>query len=434
MTHSTDRVFGWWDWRRKSRTVALLLLCVTVMFSTTIPVHAADAGIKLVSWSAEVGADRGVTITIVTADGGGLQSFYTGQRSIVGFTCEIASTGEVASGTAMSFGGEYKETAPDTYMLGPTYPSNGDSPELRCYMDSASLYGNDGSSVRYSTREDFAAANLALTFSIPGNQEPPPTATPLKYVAMGDSYSSGEGNPTFDLGTDTRSDKCHRSSNAWPRILSRLNTSGVHIIAHIACSGATINALTHRFNSEAPQLTQLKALPKADLITLTMGGNDIGFSRILKSCYVAQCDRNHVIDSAVFNLERPNGLIPALTKAIRSIKQVQPSARVVVVGYPNIFPTSQSSAVNCGWLTEGERQGLVRLASVLDTTSQSAAKTAGADYVSTLGVLSGHESCTTDSWMVPIGPFTGAQLQQNGHPLATGQFAIASAVQDFLNR
>jgi len=249
-------------------------------------------------------------------------------------------------------------------------------------------------------------------------------------IALGDSYSSGEGSPPFDAGTDTGVDNCHRSYNAWPRILSRISASGAHLVGHIACAGALIPALTSSFNTEPPQLQQLQALPRPSVITVSLGGNDIGFSSVLTKCYVINCDAD--IAQADFTVTRPGGLVPALTDAVHSIVLAVPTARVVVVGYPNIFPITQASASNCGWLTDTERPALVHLASDLDTASRAAATAAGADFVSTLSSLQGHEECTQSSWMVPIGLFTGAAIQQNGHPNSLGQLAMEQAVQSQL--
>jgi hypothetical protein len=68
------------------------------------------------------------------------------------------------------------------------------------------------------------------------------------------------------------------------------------------------------------------------------------------------------------------------------------------VGYPNIFPTKQSEAIHCGWLTRSERPAPVKLAKDLDAASAAAAREAGAQGVSTLRGLMDHEACTKDSW------------------------------------
>src|SRR3954471_10757038 len=108
---------------------------------------------------------------------------------------------------------------------------------------------------------------------------------PVRYVALGDSYSSGEGNPPFDAG----SGQCHRSPAAWPRMIARQDP-GIDMAAHIACSGATSTPLRRRHNGEPPQLRQLRDLDQpADLVTITIGGNDIGFGPVLADCFVSDC-------------------------------------------------------------------------------------------------------------------------------------------------
>src|SRR4051812_14937031 len=107
----------------------------------------------------------------------------------------------------------------------------------------------------------------------------------LHYVALGDSYASGEGDPPFDPGTDipkgTERDMCHRSADAYPR---RLKLDASVILIHRACSGAvTANVTsTAQYLREPPQLQWLD--DKTDLVTLTIAGNDAGFATTLVNC------------------------------------------------------------------------------------------------------------------------------------------------------
>jgi lysophospholipase L1-like esterase len=255
------------------------------------------------------------------------------------------------------------------------------------------------------------------------------------YIAMGDSYSSGEANPPFDAGTDGNGDGCHRSSEAWPRILSRLTASGLNLVAHIACSGASTAAMTHTYNTEPPQLDQLERAPHADVITVTLGGNDLGFVSIIENCVVWQCDRDGVVSTAEHYLRHSDvtrmSVLGLLTHALQQIKAKSPASRVVLVGYPNIFPTSFAAQTHCAWLTRSERSALVQLATDLDAVSRDAAKAAGIEFKSLLQVLAGHEECTANSWMYPIAS-PGSATQYNGHPTALGQSAMANAVEAYL--
>jgi lysophospholipase L1-like esterase len=253
-------------------------------------------------------------------------------------------------------------------------------------------------------------------------------ATPgvARYAALGDSYSSGEGNPPFDPGTDEPFSRCHRSPAGWPRIIARQD-SRIGMVGHIACSGATSRALRHRYNSEPPQLRQL-ASRRVDLVTITIGGNDIGFAQVLSDCFLSDC----VLDGGTARARRriENRLPRLLARDYRGLKAATPGATLVVVGYPRLFPGSRAQQEGCRWLADRERVTLNRLATVLDRTIQRSARRAGLHYVSVLRALDRHELCTKDSWVYPIGP-VGGQLR--GHPLRPGQRALAAIVRPRLD-
>jgi len=244
-------------------------------------------------------------------------------------------------------------------------------------------------------------------------------------VAMGDSYSSGEGNRPFDPGTNVANgDQCHRSSEAWPRLLATADPT-VSLEKLIACSGATTqDVTTTSFNTEPAQIAQLKALPQApQIITITIGGDDLGFSSILENCFLSNCVLDHRLTTAHNYIEKT---LPALlVQTYRAIRAAEPHAKVYVVGYPRMFPTQQSASVNCGWLSRTERIKLNGLASLLNSVMGRAARRAGATYVPTLNAFRGHEECTADSWLYPIAV---SPLTSDGHPLVPGQEALTAIV------
>jgi lysophospholipase L1-like esterase len=249
------------------------------------------------------------------------------------------------------------------------------------------------------------------------------TPAPVRYAALGDSYSSGEGNPPFDAD----SGNCHRSPAAWPRMIARQDP-GIAMAAHIACSGATSTSLRRRHNGEPPQLRQLRNLDQpADLVTITIGGNDIGFGPVLANCFVSDCVLDGELRRTRHRIE--DDLPAALARDYRGLQRADPDATIVVVGYPRLFP-SRTRRTGCLWLSEPERRNLNRLAGLLDRTIAAAAEQAGLEYVSVLGALNRHELCTQDSWVYPIGPFGGSL---RGHPIRPGQRAIAAIVRPRLD-
>jgi hypothetical protein len=244
-------------------------------------------------------------------------------------------------------------------------------------------------------------------------------------VAMGDSYSSGEANPPFDAGTNVpNGDQCHRSPEAWPRLLAAADPT-VSLEKLTACSGATTrDVTTTSFNTEPSQIAQLKALPQApQVITITIGGDDLGFSSILENCFVSNCVLDHRLTTARNYIEKT--LPGLLVRTYRAVHAAQPHAKIYVVGYPRLFPTQQSASVNCGWLSRTERIKLNGLGTLLNSVMGSAARQAGATYVPTLNAFAGHEECTANSWLYPIAV---PPLTSDGHPLVPGQEALAAIV------
>jgi lysophospholipase L1-like esterase len=248
---------------------------------------------------------------------------------------------------------------------------------------------------------------------------------PVSIVALGDSYSSGAGNPPFAAEAGS----CDRSAVAWPYLLASLHSG--RTAAVFACAGAKSDALTHPFKGQPAQVQQLAALPKApDVVTVTIGGNDARFSAVLVSCVLYRCfwDGNET--------RRRNYIkndLPAILRADYSaVKAAAPKSRVLVVGYPMILPRSRSDSVACPWLEDRERRQLNSLASELESVMRRAASKADVDFVSTASTLRGHELCTRDSWVRPIG-LNPLQSGYGAHPLRAGQQAIADAVDRHLS-
>ncbi|CAO5190042.1 Lysophospholipase L1-like esterase [Frankia sp. AiPs1] len=252
-------------------------------------------------------------------------------------------------------------------------------------------------------------------------------APPAHHVlaALGDSYSSGEGTPPFDPA-DAR---CRHSSQAWPRLLTTIDSS-ISIDLFAACAGATTDALSSSFHGEEPQLVQLRqATPAPDIVTITIGGNDAGFSQVIVSCYTWKCfwTGNDKRERDYVNKELPDSLVASYT----AMRTAAPGARILVVGYPSIFPARQSKNT-CKWLSNTERNQLTILNRQLNQAIRRSAAKADVEYVSIDRALRGHEMCTKDSWVAPISLFSpGRNL--SAHPDADGQAAIAKAVDHYLD-
>jgi lysophospholipase L1-like esterase len=138
----------------------------------------------------------------------------------------------------------------------------------------------------------------------------PATVSNILIVALGDSYASGEGNPrnveawikqagTFAPYWDD--DACHRSTRAAPAqaALALENSSPATSVTlvFVACSGATVDsgilgpqAGARQAASQVEQTTAILGGRAADLVLLSIGGNDVGFTSQLSTCaFSANC-------------------------------------------------------------------------------------------------------------------------------------------------
>lgn len=263
-----------------------------------------------------------------------------------------------------------------------------------------------------------ATAELVFDFQLKTFDEPYAYGV---YVPMGDSYSSGEANPPY-----VNRSSCHVSPLAWPSLMfSNRDGAAPYFEANLACSGAKIDDLFRTFKGQLSQVGQLEQF-KPDIATVTIGGNDLGFGKILGQCFVLNCLSDSQFKAAKTDIKK---LRPRLKATFSQISKVVP--RLVVVGYPKIFPTNQSEAINCGWLTPKERTRLNYLTDKLDGAEQQAATDAGVEYVSVLDALQGHELCSIDSWLFKVNPAC-VHDSRCGHPLADGQEAIAKAVESVI--
>ncbi|HHU53174.1 MAG TPA: hypothetical protein GXZ43_03730 [Clostridiaceae bacterium] len=190
-------------------------------------------------------------------------------------------------------------------------------------------------------------------------------------ISMGDSYSSGEGlesyfgqdAPTYEK-VENEDWLAHRSENAWPGKLKVPGLSMALAEYHnenwffVATSGAeTEHLYTHQqkqvddggiddFYYVKPQLAIFNEIGKnkVDYITITLGGNNLGFADIIKKA---------VLSSPIF---APNALSKRLNKAWKDFydsnggvrdklkqayfdisEQAGPQAKIIVAGYPRLL-------------------------------------------------------------------------------------------------
>ena len=182
-----------------------------------------------------------------------------------------------------------------------------------------------------------------------------------------------------------------------------------------------------------PQLSALDE--RADLVTIGIGGNDLGlFSRLVRTCLSlgAQDPTGEPCAESAAGRQLLAG-VPRievkLERVLRTIQDLAPRARVVVVGYPRIAPVEGSCPrllpVAAGDVAFGDE-----LLRALDQAMSDAAAAAGVDYLDLYAASSGHDVCSEEPWV--NGRHTRAGVALAFHPLAAGAEATADLLEDLL--
>jgi len=252
----------------------------------------------------------------------------------------------------------------------------------------------------------------------------PPAPADINMVALGDSYSTAQGADSFDSGKQDA--KCLRGPGAWPRQLQQA-ALGIKTITHLACTGAKIPDLFADYKSNGPQINVLATHTDVQLVTLSVGGDDVGFASILGNCFLTTRSCAKEPDSPSWRNRLANLKLALKMDVYPSLRLVYPNAQIVHVGYPRIMPPAGTTPVNCGWLSFPEQQAVDRMEADVEQTIKDAINEYGDPHIqfaSVIHAFDGHELCTSDSWMNPL----NIKAQPEGHPTYTGYTAYMKAV------
>jgi lysophospholipase L1-like esterase len=253
------------------------------------------------------------------------------------------------------------------------------------------------------------------------------------YYALGDSYSAGDGAPPYNGASG-----CYRSTNSYAYLLG----SGVPTPKMIACSGAvTANIDKTVQSSSVPgtQLNQLLGDPRGNtLITITIGGNDVGFSSELTKCITSltscKSDQSTIA-------QKITTLQSRLLQVYKELRTAAPGADIVIVGYPLLVANPSiadchNPIVHIG-LGASEMQMIRTLATQMDSVIAAAAKQAGVSNATQQveKAFAGHEACTANKNQEWINEVAGSNdaLHDSFHPNSAGYRAMASAVHSALS-
>lgn len=251
-----------------------------------------------------------------------------------------------------------------------------------------------------------AACAAVLAVAAPASAQ-----TAVRYVALGDSYTSGVGAGGYlDL-----SGACDRSADAYPRLWDDVNQPAAQL--SVACSGASIPTV---ISSQLPELSATTTL-----VSITIGGNDVGFTSVLATCVLAPTS---FCVSAVgaAESEMRSKLPGQLNSLLADIAADAPSARVVLLGYPRLYDLSRSAG--CIGLSSTDRADLNAAADDLDSQLRAAAGRYDDVFADVRPAFAGHLICDPGSWLHSV---DWLDLSGSYHPTAAGQAAYYRVLSEY---
>jgi len=301
-----------------------------------------------------------------------------------------------------------------------------------------------------------ALASLAVAGAVPATAAAPGELDGLEYVSLGDSYSAGFGLTPYSSTSPFAGDPngCYQAHANYPHnVASALKLD----LTDQTCSGAISANLGYPSGASFPIPVSADPLPElppgdqlqvtlsgmtapelqiaglsadTDVVTLAIGGNDLGFADIATACIREDVDSDSVplylyyeVGADVSNcadyfgndstylgadlFTRLSGDVePRIQSTFDAVKQLAPNAQVFVVGYPQIAPASATDACfssmdndNAVPFSGTDIEFINTVEGALDATLQSQAEAHGFHFVSSWASTANNTLCSNDPWI-----------------------------------
>jgi lysophospholipase L1-like esterase len=252
------------------------------------------------------------------------------------------------------------------------------------------------------------------------------------FVALGDSYASGNLIPASPVGSPAG---CLRSSHNY----SADAAAALHVSRYIdaTCTGAKLANMTAPesvpFGTDPPQLNALAA--NDSVVTITMGGNDIGFASILVTCGLLSvtnpwgnpCQRHYTSGGTDRIAAAIKAEAPKIGASLQDIRARAPHARVLLVGYPDVLPNAGHGCFPVVPFAHGDVPYLRGLEIGLNRMLANEAAADNVTFVDTYTATVGHDACSPED-VRDVEGLIPASLAYPFHPNRRGQLVMAEQV------
>lgn len=244
------------------------------------------------------------------------------------------------------------------------------------------------------------------------------TPTPsAQVVGLGDSFTSNSFH-----SPSVKSNGCTQSAGNQPHVVaSRLGKT----LSDMSCDGATTNDILNPGKGDTAQIDAVTA--SAEVVTLSIGGNDIGFSGIVTNCtldYVTfgGCSDEYLHDGIDEISQSIAATAPKVAQVLQAVHTRAPSAKVFVYGYPTLVPMTGTSGCTGLTLAAADIPYLRAKQAELNQMLATQAAANGATYIDVYTPSAGHDPCSSSKWVARTIDLPPA------HPSKAGMDAIANIV------
>ena len=269
-----------------------------------------------------------------------------------------------------------------------------------------------------------AVACAVLALAVGTTQVAQARTSPLRYVALGDSYSAASGVVPPD---PTAPPQCLRSLLNYPHdIAGQIGAQ----LTDVTCGGAqTKDFFASQYQGVPPQLDAVKK--DTQLVTMTIGGNDSNvFIDVIIDCGTAglstlgqgsPCKDRY---GSSFDDTIRTTTYPSLVKTLQAVRAKAPHAEVAILGYPWVMPPSVGCYPRMP-VAEGDVPYVRDIQATLNDAVRRAAAATGVTYVDFSTVSEGHDACQPIGvrWIEPALTGTNPVIV---HPNALGESEMAA--------